>query len=196
MARRSEEIVCLSRGTHGLEIGVGELNMGKAAKLFIAALALWISAAASANSAGLSEEQIKYNRTNHSAAVRTTKLSAWKRNARAAALLGFKYEHGLGVPQSFDVALDLYVRAAEQGDPTGQYLLGLMYDKGHGVWQDEVLAYKWLNLAAAHAPGRNREYYLRLREAVASKMTPAQINVGQWLAVQWMPKPPGWNPAP
>ena len=54
----------------------------------------------------------------------------------------------------------LYVRAAEQGDPTGQYLLGLTYDKGRGVWQDGVLAHKWLNLAAARAPARNREQYL------------------------------------
>jgi TPR repeat protein len=162
--------------------------MGKAVRLFTAALALWLSAASCANSAGLSEEEIKYSRANHVAAVKTTKLSAWKRNARAAASLGFKYEHGLGVPQSFDVAVDLYVRAAEQGDPTGQYLLGLMYDKGHGVWQDEVLAHKWLNLAAAHAQARHREYYLRLRDAVASKMTPAQIYEAQWLAVQWTPK--------
>ena len=44
------------------------------------------------------------------------------------------------------MAVDLYVRAAEQGDPTGQYLLGLMYDKGHGVSRDEVLAHKWLQL--------------------------------------------------
>jgi len=170
--------------------------MGKAVKLFSVAVAFWLSAAACANSAGLSEEKNKDSRTNHVAALRPTKQSAWHRSAKAAALLGFKYEHGLGVPQSFDVAVDLYVRAAEQGDPTGQYLLGLMYDKGHGVWQDEVLAYKWLNLAAAHAPARNREYYLRLRDAVASKMTPAQINVGQWLAVEWVPKPPRWNGAP
>jgi TPR repeat protein len=107
-------------------------------------------------------------------------------------MLGFRYEHGLGVPQSFDVAVDLYVRAAEQGDPTGQYLLGLTYDKGRGVWQDEVLAHKWLNLAAAHAPARNREQYLRLRDAVAAKMTPAQIYAAQELAVQWTPKLPQW----
>ena len=155
--------------------------MEKAVKLFAAALALWLSAASCANSAGLTEERTKYNRDNHVASARTT--------ARAEALLGFKYEHGLGVPQSFDVAADLYLRAAEQGDPTGQYLLGLMYDKGRGVWQDGVLAYKWLNLAAARAPARRREQYLRLRDAVASKLTPDQIYFAQSLAHQWVPKP-------
>ena len=168
---------------------MGDLSMGKAAKLFIATLAIWLTAASCANSAGLSEGRTKNGRGHNAASVRAAKLSASQRSARADALLGFKYEHGLGVPQSYDVAVDLYVRAAEQGDPTGQYLLGLMYDKGHGVWQDEVMAHKWLNLAAAHASTRHRGYYLRLRDAVASKMTPAQIDEAQWLAVQWMPKP-------
>jgi TPR repeat protein len=170
---------------------VGDLNMEKAARIFIAALAFWLLAAPCANSAGLSEGRAN-GRDYNAASVRKTKLSAMQRSARAAALLGFKYEHGLGVPQSFDVAVDLYVRAAEQGDPTGQFLLGLMYDKGHGIWQDEVLAHKWLNLAAAHAPARNREHYLKLRDAVASKMTPSQIYAAQMLAVQWAPKPPQW----
>jgi uncharacterized protein len=168
--------------------------MEKAAKLFTAALALWLLAAPCAKSAGLSEGRTKYGRDYNGASVRTAKSSPLRRNATADALLGFRYENGLGVPQSFDTAVELYVRAAEQGDPTGQYLLGLAYDKGRGVWQDDVLAHKWLNLAAAHAPARNREQYLRIRDAVASKMTPAQIYAAQKLAVQWTPKPPQWYP--
>jgi TPR repeat protein len=105
------------------------------------------------------------------------------------------YANGRGVPQSYDVAVDWYVRAAEQGDPVGQYLLGLMYDKGFGVTQDVIQAYKWLNLAAAHAPRSNREYILRLRDAVASKMTRAQLDVGQQLAVDFAPSP-RWIAAP
>jgi TPR repeat protein len=164
--------------------------MEKIVRLFTAALALWLSAASFANSAGLSEERTKNGYGKNVAYVRTTKPSARQASARADALLGFKFEHGLGVPQSFVAAVDLYMRAAEQGDPTGQYLLGLMYDNGHGVWQDEVLAHKWLNLAAAHTQGaRYREHYLRLRDAVASKMTPAQIYSAQSLAVQWVPTP-------
>lgn len=164
--------------------------MEKAVKLFTATSVLWFLAVSCANSAGLSEEQTKYGRPHQGVAARTTKLSALRANARAEALLGFKYEHGLGVPQSFETAAALYQRAAEQGDPTGQYLLGLMYDKGHGVWEDTVLAHKWLNLAAAHAPARHREQYLRIRDAVASKMTPDQIYFAQQLAVQWVPKVP------
>jgi uncharacterized protein len=52
-----------------------------------------------------------------------------------------------------------------------------------------VLAYKWLNLAAAGAPPSDRDYYLRIRDSVASKLNNAQIAEGQWLAVNWVPKP-------
>jgi TPR repeat protein len=106
-------------------------------------------------------------------------------NARAEVLLGYMYEHGLGVPQSWPAAVDYYLLAAEQGDPSGQYLLGLMYDKGFGSSRDVVLAYKWLDLAASHSPRQNREYFLLLRDAVASKMTRAQIDLGQQLALEW-----------
>jgi TPR repeat protein len=161
--------------------------MDKAAKLLTTALALWLAAASCASSAELYEGQTNPNRTKHAATKTTSVRLAAK--AKADALLGFKYEHGLGVPQSFEIAADLYLRAAEQGDPTGQYLLGLMYDKGHGVWQDGILAYKWLNLAAARAPARVREQYLRIRDAAASKLTVDQMYMAQELATQWVPKP-------
>jgi TPR repeat protein len=98
------------------------------------------------------------------------------------------YENGLGAPQAYDIAFELYVGAAERGDPTGQYLLGLLYDKGHGAERDDVLAYKWLDLAAAAAPVRERENYLRIRNAVASKMSLNQIVEGQRLALNWRRK--------
>jgi TPR repeat protein len=122
--------------------------------------------------------------------VGATKLwpLARRGNARAQARLGFMYEYGHGVPQDDNMAAWLYRQAAEQGDTAAQFSLGLMYDKGHGVAQDEVLAHKWLNLAAAHAPPRQREYYLRLRDAVASKMTEGQVAQAQALALRWRPR--------
>jgi TPR repeat protein len=112
---------------------------------------------------------------------------ALRGNARAQAFLGFMYENGYGAPQAYTAAADLYVQAAVSGNPFGQSMLGLMYDKGHGVPQDFVLAYKWLNLAAARASRHDRDYFLRLRNAVASKMSPAQIAEGQYLALCWAP---------
>ena len=106
-------------------------------------------------------------------------------NARALGRLGFRYENGFGVPQSYVAAADLYRRGAEQGDAFSQSRLGLSYDKGHGVRQDFILSYKWLNLAAAGASRGERASYLRFRDAVASKMSLAQVSEGQRLAVMW-----------
>jgi hypothetical protein len=44
-----------------------------------------------------------------------------------------------------------------------------------------------MNLAAGHASRRQRDYYLRLRNAIASKMSPNQIAEGQILAMNWAP---------
>ena len=131
-----------------------------------------------------------YARGDYIAAVNVLTPLALRGDANAQALLGFMYEHGFGAPQAYDAAADLYIQAAIRGNPFGQAMLGLMYDKGHGVPQDFILAYKWLNLAAAHAPKRQRDYYLRLRNAVAFKMSPDQIVVGQRLALLWAPGQP------
>jgi uncharacterized protein len=106
-------------------------------------------------------------------------------SARALGRLGFRYENGFGVPQNYIAAADLYRRAAEQGDAFAQARLGLSYDKGHGVPLDHILAYKWLDLAAARGSGRDRTFYLKLRDAVASKMSLAQVYEGQRLALTW-----------
>src|ERR1700732_2712290 len=98
------------------------------------------------------------------------------------------YDQGAAEPQSYTAAADLYHQAAVQGNPSAQGMLGLMYDKGHGVPQNFVLAYKWLILAAAHASGRERDVYLRLRDAVSSKMSSDEISAGQRLALNWKPE--------
>jgi hypothetical protein len=109
---------------------------------------------------------------------------AQRKNPHAMAMLGFMYQNGFGVPQSYDAAVELYIGAAERGDPSAQRLLGLMYDKGQGVDRDDVVAYKWLSLAAAAAPIREREPYFRIRDAVASKMSLDQIIEGS--ASRWI----------
>ena len=128
-----------------------------------------------------------YTRGDYVRAVNALTPLALRGNADALAFLGFMYENGFGAPQAYDAATDLYFQAATTGNPFAQCMLGLMYDKGHGVPQDFILAYKWLNLAAARASKRQREYFLRLRNAVASKMSAEQIVLGQRLALLWAP---------
>jgi hypothetical protein len=55
------------------------------------------------------------------------------------------------------------------------------------VPQDLILSYKWLDLATANASRRDRDFYQRLRDAVASKMTSDEIVEGQRLALLWAP---------
>ncbi len=159
-------------------------------RLATAAVVLWALDAAAMQAAhadGLSRGISAYDRGDYVRAAKELSQLAHRGNARAQAALGFMYEHGFGVPQAYEEATALYSRAAAQGDATAQYLLGLSYDKGHGLPQNYVLAYKWLALAAAHAPKGQRDYYLRLRDAVASKLTPNQIADGQRLALFWAP---------
>jgi TPR repeat protein len=153
-------------------------------------LACWCGQPRAAHADPLARANTAYARGDYVLAVNTLTPIALRGNPNAQAFLGFMYENGYGAPQAYDAAADLYIQAAIRGNPFGQCMLGLMYDKGHGVRQDFVLAYKWLNLAAARAPKRQRDYFLRLRNAVASKMSSAQISEGQRLALLWVPGRP------
>jgi uncharacterized protein len=108
-------------------------------------------------------------------------------DARAQTYLGYMFANGKGVPQNHMVAAGWYRCASQQGFPAAQYLLGLMYDKGQGVPQDYVIAYALLDLAVAGA-GREREHWVRIRDAVASKLSLIERNRAQQLAFE---SPPG-----
>jgi TPR repeat protein len=161
----------------------------KSARSILVAAALGLSATSSAHADALAAGRAAYARGDYLGAARLLVPLAERGYAGAQALVGFMYANGQGVPQGYDVATYWYRLGAEQGDTTAQYLLGLMYDKGFGVPRDEVAAHMWLNLAAAHASPRSRDYYLRLRDAVASKMTAGQIAEAQWRAQEWASRP-------
>lgn len=158
------------------------------ARQIVCGLLLIVAAtAAPAHAESLASARSAYARGDYVRAVATLTPLALRGNAEAQAILGYLYENGFGVPQAYDAAADLYIQAAISGNTFAQAMLGLMYDKGHGVPLDVVLAYKWMNLAAGHAGRRQRDYYLRLRNAIASKMSPRQIHEGQTLALSWAP---------
>src|SRR2546421_487564 len=122
-------------------------------------------------------------------AARRIGPAAERGDPRAQAYLGFMYQYGRGVPQSYVLAIYWYRRGAEQGNPVAQHLLGLMYDKGMGIPTNHVAAHIWLNLAAARTKGAEHEDNVRLRDAVASKMSLGQLADAQYLANLWGPKP-------
>jgi uncharacterized protein len=115
----------------------------------------------------------------------------------AQTYLGYMYQYGLGVPQDYVFAASWLHQAAEQREPTGQFLLGLLFDKGYGVPQDWVEAEIWLNLAAAHEGGRQQDYFARVRDAVAQKLTLNQLAQTQRRASAWRPiASRSWWPLP
>jgi len=136
--------------------------------------------------AGPSEDGIAaFRRQDYATAVAKFAPLAERGDARAQAYLGFMYANGYGVPQNYIKAANWLRLASEQGYASAQYWLGLMYDKGQGVPQDYILAYKWLDLAVARATGRERDDWVRIRDAVASKLSLAERTKAQALAIEW-----------
>ncbi len=159
------------------------LTLARPRLLLVAGMLVVACAPESAHASALTRANAAYARGDYVSVVRTLTPLALRGDAKAQAFLGFMFENGFGTPQAYDAAADLYGAAALSGNPFAQAMLGLMFDKGHGVPQDFVLAYKWLNIAAGGASKRDRDYFLRLRNAVASKMSREQIAEGQRLAL-------------
>ncbi len=157
-------------------------------------LAVQLPADARRSPDGLAAVQLRkglaaFNRHDYTAAGALLRLPAEQGSSSAQAVLCYLYTYGRGVPQSFSEAANWCRRSAEQGNAQGQYMLGLLYNKGHGVPEDFVLAYKWLNLAAAHASGAKKEFSYRIRDSVATKMSPHQVAKAQALSIEWRPVP-------
>jgi hypothetical protein len=135
-------------------------------------------------------------------------------SAYAQTMLGQMYEFGSrkGAVQNYVEAEKWYRRAAEQGDPYAQSSLGFMYVQGRVVPRDFVQAHKWLNLAATRfeEPEKEadrlftesqteehegfvrskkevQETTVKMREALARRMTAAQVIKAQKLASAWKP---------
>ena len=82
-----------------------------------------------------------------------------------------------------DEAVVQWEAAADAGDRRAMLALGRLYLQGLGVIQDYVEAHKWLNLAGS----RGEAAALKERDALAGKMTPAQIATAQERAAAWRP---------
>jgi TPR repeat protein len=76
----------------------------------------------------------------------------------------------------------------EQGESVAQYNLGLAYYYGEGFPQNYKTAYIWFSLSAANADEDQHEKAADLRDEVAKKLTPAQLEQAQQIASEWKPK--------
>jgi len=157
----------------------------------LAGLVLILMLTGGAAAGPLRDGAIAYQSGDYATALRHWRPLARQGNADAQFQLGSLYSSGLGVPQDYVEAAKWYRLAAEQGEADGHFGLGLLYLKGFGVPKDFVLAHMRFNLAASQYPGtqaKKRDEAVKLRDAIASKMTPEQIAEAQKLAREWKPK--------
>lgn len=98
--------------------------------------------------------------------------------------LGLLYDSGRGVPQDHKEAAAWYRKAADRGYPAAQFNLGVLYSNGQGLPQNYEEAYFWLNLSAAARPDS-----AKLRDQIAQRLTPEQLDRAQQRASNWKPAP-------
>ena len=102
-------------------------------------------------------------------------------DARAQAALGFMYYSGRGVALDRALAADFFRRAGEQGEPTAQLFLALMYFKSDGLPSNPPLALMWVELSIdGGQPGG-----FLWRDAILQSATEAERQEGWRLLARW-----------
>jgi TPR repeat protein len=96
--------------------------------------------------------------------------------------LGAIYDQGRGVAQDYAEAAKWYRAAAAQGDANSQAWLAQAYVSARGVPADLVRAHVWFSLAAPLLAGPEARVAGAQRDAVAARLTPAQLQQAQELA--------------
>ena len=92
------------------------------------------------------------------------------------------YAGGAGVAQDDSQAVRWWKQAAEQGDASAQFNLGLAYRDGRGLPQDYSEALMWLMVAAQRMSGADKEKGTDVRDALARKLSPSQVAGAEKLA--------------
>jgi len=166
-------------------------------KLTLAALLVGLALFGQACAGPLEQARTAYEQRDYATALRLFRPLADQGNAVAQNGLGIMYSNGDGVPRDASEAAKWYRLAAEQGNTVAQYSLAYLYVTGQGVPEDYVQAHKWYDLAitsamSVRANSSNDQQGLGLligyRDALAAKMTPAQIAEAEMLAREWKPK--------
>lgn len=115
------------------------------------------------------------------AAIAWYERAAVQGHARAQYQLGDAYANGRGVGKEPAWAVRWLEMAAERGHVEAQFTLGVSFAFGLGVAVDTVAAATWLMIAgeSGHAQGKES------LEALAAKMTSAEVARSRRLAVRW-----------
>ena len=103
--------------------------------------------------------------------------------AEAQNTLGLMYESGQGVPQDYAESIKWYRAAAEQGDSSAQFSLGVVF-LHNAELKDYVTSYAWTDIAAANGYANAKKN----KPIIAKKMTPEQIAKAEALAKEMVKK--------
>jgi len=137
----------------------------------------------------IEEARDAYKKGDYKAAYRIFKPHAERGDVDAQFSLGEMSKKGQGVPRDDAEALKWYRRAADHGHADAQNNLGIIYTLGKGVPVDYVQAHMWYSIAASNSSeGTERAGAVSNRDAIASMMTPIQVEQAQKMAREWKPK--------
>ena len=90
------------------------------------------------------------------------------------------YANGTGVAKDVAEAVTWFRKAAEQGHPPAQYLLGYYYALGEGLETNFVMTYMWFHLSALSGDSNGA----RSKEVIAGEMSASQIAKAMELAAR------------
>lgn len=121
---------------------------------------------------------------NEAEAAKWLRKAAEQGFAPAQLYIGEMYLSGRGGFLQDDLqALALFRKSAATGLNEALFALGTMYQLGRGLDKNDVLAYAYLNLAAANG----HDAAEKERNAIFATLKPAQVKEGQALSSSWKP---------
>lgn len=116
---------------------------------------------------------------NDDEAVKWYKRSAQLGNSFSLRKLGGCYYLGrFGLTQDFKEAFSLFYKCAIAGDVAAMKLVGMCYENGDGVPQNDVYAYAWYSLSSGLGNSEARIW----QKSIRATLTPAMVYEGQQLA--------------
>jgi uncharacterized protein len=123
-------------------------------------------------------------------AIELWRQAAEKGYPQARLDLGMAYLEGKGIPRDYARALELISAAAIREDfqesARARNAVGVIYEFGHGVESDLVMAYAWYNIAASSGYEKSKRNIAR----VEKKLGPNDIQEAQALTRDWKPGRP------
>ena len=101
-------------------------------------------------SGGLEAGESALGRGHYGTAKRAFLPMASQGNIEAQTYMGYLYEKGLGVTQSYPEAISWYEKAGNQGSFRAQHSLGMLYFMGQGITLNYAAAYEWFIRASVN----------------------------------------------